>query len=444
MKSRVEAYWRCVERRLPKDELVEVEERRPRPIQGDEAGNADNESEWRGGPKSVTQTICPEYYFYRSLRHRDAKGRWGVFVLSGGVSTLTECLSGAIADREQAERLAIDFLHTCGDAHYRFDIYAMSCEGLLGRRRYAQFHHEAALPGHINFEHTYVYHCAKVWAADNGLDAEVERIFRSWTDDDRGWHWSRRRVGAYLSTALLDGYNALTQGLRFDQAEWVDCLPEEFANECPKVRLSSASLPVLKAVLTARTREQWFQRWGISKNKGAVIDGPIRIIGENFDDGLFPLAISQVNGDFELIDTNVRDFWQAMPSSVIGNANISSEKPFDTFSQKEGIIVCPDGRRKNALIHVAGTLRVTVLEAGPERLPGKKSGAVLALNRVRVEELIATSPLEEHADTRINWVDILRQFRRQNIPDCMDALFEADCKSAARLCDADDESGRKP
>ncbi|MFM0378455.1 hypothetical protein PQQ72_15720 [Paraburkholderia strydomiana] len=444
MESRVEAYWRCVERRLPTEEFVEGEELEPRPSQGDESGIAGDESEWLGGPTWLRRTLRPEYYFYRSLRQRDAEGRWGIFILSGGLSTVTECFSGAIPERERAERLAIEFLNTCGDAHYRFDVYAMSCEGLLRRRRYAQYQREATLPGHVNFEHAYVYHRAHAWAAGNGLEAEVERIFRDWTDDDRGWHWGRRRVCAYVSTVLLDGYGALTQGLRFDQAEWADCLPTEFADECPKMRLASTPAPVLNPARTKRTSEQWLRRWGVSNysrfddETWGVLES-VRIIGERFEDGLFPVNIRDVVGDFELIDTNVRDFWQAMPSVVRGSANLSSEKPFDTFSLQKDPITFPDGSEKGIFSGCPGELRLTVLEAGPERVPGKTSGAVLALYEVE-PRLIATSPLEEHADTRINWIEVLRACDSKDIPEFIDRLICTGCKSAARMRDIDDES----
>ncbi|QCP47872.1 hypothetical protein FAZ95_00930 [Trinickia violacea] len=431
MGGRVEAFWKAVQRRV-RDVCESVPPEGQR-TPGPEPGSLSN-----------APTIGrPEYYFYSSIRNRDDAGKWGIFILSGGCDVIADVFCARTDDPARANELANEFLRVCGDAHFRFDIYAMSCEGLLGRWRYEGFQHEKRQLGHVDFERVYVVHRAREWANANGLTDEVESILRSWTDDDRGWHWDIRRIGAYLSTALLDGYASVVHGLRFDQAEWANALPEDFAGGCPVHEIASHSRPVLNSILAVRKERDWFRRWGITKffqtNAGRwTVDERVQVIGECFEGGRFPLDLEEVKGDFECVDTNVTSFWRTVPCVVRGDVNLSSEMAIGTFSIDERKLRYSDDKLLPGTL-VAGTLKVSVLPAGNGDVaqPGVTAGCALGLLKVRgLTAVVATAHGEGHHAVEERWVNILNAELSRNPRDivlCQTSFINEECVTVACL-----------
>lgn len=329
MISPVEAYWAAVKARIvDEDELPsDSEDSLDENLGGRPAGS-------RG--ETVGQLSPLDFYFYRSIRHRSLseKNKWGIFIVNEGLDIIADYFrkhTRKHTTATDARTAAIEFLMVCGQAHYQFDIYAMSCEAVLGRWLYPQFQKAEKKSDGLGLEGAMVILRAKEWAARHGLTDAVSDIFSMWSVDRRAARLPTRHLQAYLAFALLNGYRAFPLQVRFDQAEWVTTIPHELASGCPGPAYVSRGSPWPETTSSDGddSLHTWFNQRGITKysrgsrpGAGWIINQDVFLIGEKFDEGRFPEKIDEVDGDFVCIYSNL-SVCDGLPSVVTGNVDLS-------------------------------------------------------------------------------------------------------------------------
>ncbi|AUT75725.1 hypothetical protein C2L64_46200 [Paraburkholderia hospita] len=449
--SKIERYWEAVKKRVDggeriDDEIASVWDERAvgSGVREDEGAGNCSDSAVAGTAGTAACRSVPNYYFYRSIRHRRRKPQddWGIFIISGGRDDVASLFRDAFGSESEARDKADEFLTVCGTAHYRFDVYAMSCEAILGRWLYLPFQKESESAGAVRFEDVYVVACAMEWAARNGVTDAVGKVIDKWTSDTRGRQFSARRLGAYLSTALLDNYASVVRGLRFDQAEWVSTIPRELELGCPPSVSLVRELPCShEPTGEPLSAEQWFQRWGVSKYErgergGWVVNQDLWVVGEIFENGRFPLRIEEVHGDFVCVDTNISSFWQTLPGRVTGNVNLSSNRHIKRLSAEQD----QPGAGNDGLhglrpdVSIEGfELCISVDSEPAHSVPTH----VLSLFKIRnLQRLVATYHETRESSRPITWVEIVNEYLHEGksgMMRCQTELIKAGFKDQAKL-----------
>jgi hypothetical protein len=258
--------------------------------------------------------------------------------MTGGRDRVAKLFGPYCSSDEEATQTANDFLMDCGTAHYRFDVFAMSLEAIQQRWLYVPYCKSSIGVNEPRLEAAFAYQAALEWAAKRGLTAPATRIFELWTANTVLHHIPRRSLGAYLATALADGFGALHGPARYDQAEWANTIPETFRDECPGPHVLSRPLTAEhngEAPSTNPTPEDWLARWGIQKytklGTGEYRLGESLVIfGDAFPHGQFPFRITEIDGDFVCQETNLSTVAQ-LPTAVSGNADISRNRHLRNF-----------------------------------------------------------------------------------------------------------------
>jgi hypothetical protein len=300
--GKIENYWNAVRARILEPmELPGVAREttaRPRDEGGDEGHD--------GAHVGFFDTA--DFYFYRSIRYRDVTPnddcRWGIYIVQGGLDIVVSKFMQYLDSDQDASDAAVEFLATCGRAHYEFDVYAMSCEAILGRWLYPEFQRASRLPQNLRLEDAFVVQRVQQWAAHTGLVGAVSDVLKLWGAESQASTLPARRLGAYLSTAFLDGYKAIDVALRFDQAEWVATIPGELKGECPGPHLIHRQTRLLHSMATS----------------GA---GSILLFGQNFPGGRFPTSWATVQGSFICTHSNLATLDGLRKVVVMGSVDLS-------------------------------------------------------------------------------------------------------------------------
>jgi hypothetical protein len=176
------------------------------------------------------------------------------------------------------------------------------------------------------------------WAAKHGMTSPVAKILERWTTDTAVHSIPRRSLGAYLATALTDGFGALSGPARYDQADWANTIPDAFLNECPGPHILKGQLPAESAEDTEPsylTPEAWLSRWGVQnytrlESGDYYVDGNLTVFGDAFPQGKFPLRIREITGNFTCQETNLSTV-DGLPRSVGGQVDIARNRQLRNF-----------------------------------------------------------------------------------------------------------------
>jgi hypothetical protein len=283
----------------------------------------------------------PHFYFYKSIRFHREPGEWGVFVVTGGRDLIAERFLPYCGSADEAERAANEFLMACGKAHYQFDVFAMSLEANQRRWLYVPYRHASRSLTVPRLETAFVHQAAMVWAAKHRLSSPVAKILERWTSNTVVHDIPQRPLGAYLATALAEGFGALVGPARYDQAEWTSFVPESLWEECPGPhvleRPLAAENKIADAMQTNPTPEEWLSRWGVRDYRKLqsgeyCIAESLTIFGDAFADGQFPFRICEVAGDFVCQETNLSRV-EGLPTIIGGRADISRNRHLRNLSR---------------------------------------------------------------------------------------------------------------
>ncbi|WP_158934075.1 hypothetical protein [Burkholderia sp. S171] len=339
--SAIDNYWHAVQRRVNEraEHLDSDGERNNRSLEpAARPGGGDSNPQETEGLSTPLFGSPAHFYCYKSIRFSGAPGEWGVYVMTAGRDHVAKLFGPYCSSEEDAEQTANDFLMACGTAHYRFDVFAMSLEAIQRRLLYVPYRKASVGVNAPALEAAFVHQAALEWAATHGLAAPVTGILGLWTTNTVLHHIPKRALGAYMATALAEGFGALLGPARYDQAEWVNTIPEALRDECPGPRVLSRPLTADhngEAQSTNPTPENWLARWGIrnyTKFKGGEyrLGESLVIFGDVFPDGQFPFHITEIDGDFVCQETNLSTVVQ-LPTSVSGNADISRNRHLHDF-----------------------------------------------------------------------------------------------------------------
>jgi hypothetical protein len=425
--SKIERYWDAVRKRIEADEPIDgdvefsVERKKETGARED---NGAGTSTHGGAPGTASR---PNYYFYRSIRYRDRdrehEKKWGIYIVRGGRNIVAARFARYFDTSEEAQDAAVEFLKTCGQAHYEFDIYAMSCEAILGRWIYAAFQSQSRQPQTLRLEDAFVVQRARQWASRHGLVDAVSSVLNElWAAENQASRLPARRLGAYLATALLEGYGKVATTLRFDHAEWVATVPDELKDECPGPHLIGDDiLPVrpeaCEAVeLTHEQKLEWLTQRGIrvlsSANDGIVV-GSVLLCGEEFPGGQFPVKLAQVAGTFTCTHSNLKKV-EGLPEVVTGHVDLSWNPQLQSL-----------GRINNYVTKIDGCLRL--------------SGDLVTSNILGllwIGGLEAVIDASQGMSRPADWVKTVNEFMpsgKKGVMKCQTALIKAGLKDHAKL-----------
>jgi hypothetical protein len=373
-------------------------------------------------------TFCrpAHFYFYKSIRFRaEEPGEWGVYVMRGGRDLIAKRFGPYCSSDEEATQTANDFLMACGTAHYRFDVFAMSLEAIQQRWLYVPYRKASIGVNAPPLEAAFVHQAALEWAAKRGLTAPVTGILELWTANTVLHLIPRRSLGAYLATALAEGFGALPGPARYDQAEWANTIPETLRDECPGPHvLNQPPMVELTADVpsTNPTSEDWLARWGI-EHYTRLATGDYRlgeslvIFGDDFPNGKFPVRITEIDGDFVCQETNLSTVAE-LPTSVCGNADISRNRHLRDFH----------GVSTHLKSVLGGVLRVSEEFVDSAVLGLLK---IKGLCHIEATRDAGKPPVQSWAQIASNFLPV--SYTNCAVPECQEALVRAGLKHLAKI-----------
>ena len=422
--SSIENYWYAVKGRIDKlPESCDADggvgngvSRMPRVSGPPDDGRSSNS---KGAPGSRLLRGQANFYRYQSVRFRRGKHDWGVYVMTGGRDLIADVFAPTCATNADATEAATDFLMTCGTAHYQFDVYAMSAEAMLRKALYLPYQ-RAAQSVAPQLETALVCRLAREWAAPKGLLEPVTRILERWTADHAFDMLPARPLGAYMATALIEGFGALPGKARFDQSEWAQSIPKELARDCPGPHLIKRKLresSVQQRDANSLSPLDWLAKWGVTAFSESgdefVIHQDLVIFGDIFPRGEFPLAIARVEGDFVCQETNLA-IAGGLPREITGTVDIA---------------------RNRMLQSLQGIHQTTKIGGGWMRISERHvKESVLGL--ICIEGLLQIQfDADEPSPGEREWVSIINEHLKgpRKVPDCQQELVEAGFKAYGKL-----------
>jgi hypothetical protein len=344
--SAIENYWYAVQRRVEEaatmlDSNVNTTDGATTPGTGNGPDIRDVVATPEGHAIAESKNWQPpHFYFYKSIRFHREPGEWGVFIVTGGRDRIAERFVPYCSSAKEAKQAATRFLMACGEAHYRFDMFAMSLEANERRWLYVPYRLASRIVNVPRLETAFVHQAAMEWAATHGLTAPVAKILERWTSDTVVHNIPRRALGAYLATALMEGFDALLGPARYDQSEWVGSVPAALRDECSGPHVLERPLPPesTEEVLPMRlTPEDWLSRWGVRnyiklENGEYCLGETLVIFGDAFEGGQFPFRITAIEGDFVCQETNLSKT-DGLPKSITGCVDISRNRHLRNLSR---------------------------------------------------------------------------------------------------------------
>jgi hypothetical protein len=423
--SAIENYWYAVKDRIDKlpelcDADGEVDNGVPRLPRGGGTADDGSRSNSKGAPGLRLLWGQANFYRYQSIRFRRGKHDWGVYVMTGGRDLIADMFAPFCATNADATEAATDFLMTCGTAHYQFDVYAMSAEAMLCKALYLPYQKatQSAVP---QLETALVCRVAREWAVPKGLLEPVARILERWTTDHAFHTLPARHLGAYMATALIEGFGALPGRARFDQSEWAQTIPKELARDCPGPHLIKRKLresSVQQRDANNLSPLDWLKKWGVTAfseiGDEFVINQDLVIFGDIFPRGEFPVTIARVEGDFVCQETNLA-IAQGLPREIAGTVDIA----------------------RNRMLHsLKGIHQTTRIDGGRMRISDRH----VKENVLGLFKIAKLAKLDTEADERSlsenKWVDIVNQHLTgddDSVAWCQQVLIEAGLKAFAKL-----------
>jgi plasmid maintenance system killer protein len=201
------------------------------------------------------------YAFYKSRRYISASpysGKWGIFYLEHGLERIGELIHSYSPDCESPLWRAYKFLQAHEDFHFKFDLYALSVEAMMGRELYS--------PLKRAFRHHRIYQVEEALANKHAYDwaisgthypykgsaprrrqcAFMKDFARDFMNLQPGayarFNEDEHELAAELAANLLD-LNLSQTARRKDQEFWVGNVPEKLLRGgCPEYFVRPATL----------------------------------------------------------------------------------------------------------------------------------------------------------------------------------------------------------
>lgn len=274
-----------------------------------------NEEDRRLLDGAVREVGLDVYAFYKSRRYLAMPpypGKWGIFYLAHGVSRIAEIISEVYPGYGDSYHLAYSFLRAHERYHYKFDVYALGVEAILGKSRYHPM--KMALKNHRarDLEEALANREAWIWAKSRkiGLEEFAYDFMKLQPGSYNRFDEDKRSLNGELAANFIE-LDFSASAFRPDQQLWVATIPTEFARRslCQEYFVYPSALsnwirpawklPEVKQVIEAQSvlkllaskyssmREQWeetkrkllanpalpgldFKRWDKAKRQWSV------------------------------------------------------------------------------------------------------------------------------------------------------------------------------
>lgn len=205
---------------------------------------------------AVREIGLEAYAFYKSRRYlgkRPFPGKWGIFYLAHGISRVGELISEAYPGYRDPYHLGYSFLKAHERYHYKFDVYALGVEALLGRSHYHTMKQKIIKSRVPNLEEALANRDAWIWAKSRriGLDEFAYDFMKLQPGAYNRFDEDKRALNGELAANLID-FDFSPGAFRLDQEFSVGTIPEEYMRKslCPEYL-------VYPSVLTNWIRPTW-------------------------------------------------------------------------------------------------------------------------------------------------------------------------------------------
>jgi len=267
----------------------------------DSLAQASEYPEIEGAIRTVGIEALAFYKSYRLISQTPFPGKWGIFYIDRGIHHLTSKIRGHFPGLSLPGKVALDWLRAHEFFHFKFDVYALMAEGVVGHELWNPLQHVYRKHSIHLVEEALANRDVMTWAKRSrhatGFSSFVESYMSLQPGAYARFAEPEQRLSSELAANLLD-LNVSRSARRDDQSNWVakvpwlgtatsalkrDCCCPEHIIQVPRLHpfwKPAWAIPVIRKVIDGPkvqkfligSANQLVERWGDTKSK--LVESP--------------------------------------------------------------------------------------------------------------------------------------------------------------------------